>query len=72
MAQFENVAMSEKGVIESIVGLTPNEDGTFTIKAVKEYPRKKNKIMEMTFTRNGLAAIVGTWQAALEFGVNND
>ena len=68
MAQFENVAMQEKGVIESIVGMTLNEDGTFTIKAVKTYPRKKDQIVEMKFTRNGFAAIVGTWRAALELG----
>lgn len=68
MAQFENVAMQEKGVIESIVGMTPNEDGTFTIQTIKTYPRKKDQIVEMKFTKNGFAAIVGTWQAALEFG----
>lgn len=30
MSQFEYVALAEKGIIESIFGIQPNADGTFT------------------------------------------
>lgn len=58
--EFEAMYQAKSGVIESDIGFTPNEDGTFTIRAVQKYSRKKNRVIEMKFTRNGLAAIAGT------------
>ncbi|MDM7515932.1 hypothetical protein QUF07_04320 [Lentilactobacillus sp. TOM.63] len=59
MSQFEYVAMSEKGIIESTFGIQPNSDGTFTFIMNQKYPRKKDKVIQMRFTKNGLSAITG-------------
>lgn len=71
MAQYENVAMVQKGVAESILSLQPNDDGTFTITAKQSYPRKKDKVIEMTFTENGINALIGVWLSAVEFNKNS-
>ncbi|AFR99983.1 hypothetical protein [Lentilactobacillus buchneri] len=59
MSQFEYEAMSEKGIIESTFGIQPNSDGTFTFIMNQKYPRKKDKAIQMRFTKNGLSAITG-------------
>ena len=59
MSQFEYEAMSEKGIIESTFGIQPNSDGTFTLIMNQKYPRKKDKVIQMRFTKNGLSAITG-------------
>ena len=59
MSQFEYEAMSEKGIIESTFGIQPNSDGTFTFIMNQKYPRKKDKVIQMRFTKNGLSAITG-------------
>ncbi len=59
MSQFEYVAMPEKGIIESTFGIQPNSDGTFTFTTTQKYPRKKDKVVQVRFTKNGLSAITG-------------
>ena len=59
MSQFEYVALAEKGIIESTFGIQPNADGTFTFTAIQKYPHKKDKAIQMRFTKNGLSAITG-------------
>ncbi len=59
MSQFEYEAMPEKGIIESNFGIQPNSDGTFTFIMNQKYPRKKDKVIQMRFTKNGLSAITG-------------
>ncbi|MBV0931669.1 hypothetical protein KTE19_13545 [Lentilactobacillus sp. IMAU92037] len=59
MSQFEYEAMSEKGIIESTFGIQPNSDGTFTFIMNQKYPHKKDKAIQMRFTKNGLSAITG-------------
>lgn len=59
MSQFEYEAMSEKGIIESTFGIQPNSDGTFIFIMNQKYPRKKDKVIQMRFTKNGLSAITG-------------
>ncbi|MCH4164969.1 MAG: hypothetical protein LKF37_09380 [Lentilactobacillus diolivorans] len=59
MSQFEYVGIPEKGVIESTFGIQPNSDGTFTLIMVQKYSRKKDKTIQIRFTKNGLSAITG-------------
>lgn len=65
--QFENVALDEKGVIESTLGLEQNDDDTFTVQAKQTFSRKNDKVVAMRFTKNGMNALIGTWRAAVEF-----
>lgn len=60
MTQFEHEALPQKQVVESILGYQKNRDGTFTVTAKQRFPRKKDQEIEMQFTQNGMAAIVGT------------
>lgn len=59
---FQNVAKVEKGYIEKIIGIRPLENGEYEIEA-KAIPtgKKKDESIKMTFTQNGLNALVGTW-----------
>lgn len=59
MFQYQQVALTEPKVIESSLGITDNHDGTYTVTAIKEFARKKDQVLEMKFTKNGLAALTG-------------
>ena len=37
--QYENVAMDQKGVIETTLGIEKNADGTFSVQAKQVFPR---------------------------------
>lgn len=63
---FENEALPQKGYVASSVILTgPDTDGKYTITAKQVKHGKPDRLITMQFTRNGLAAIVGCWRAAL-------
>jgi hypothetical protein len=66
-SSFENVAVVQKGVVESSLKIEKTDDGFFTVTATQVFTRKNDKIIEMKFTKNGLNALLGTWQAAVEF-----
>lgn len=63
--KLENCAQVETGFIEKSLTIESNDNGTYKITA-KEKPtgNKKERIVEMTFTANGIAALLGTWLAA--------
>lgn len=62
---FENEALPQKGYVASSVILNGPVDGMYTITAKQVKHGKPDRAMTMQFTRNGLAAIVGCWRAAL-------
>ena len=62
---FENEALPQKGYVASSVILNGPVDGIYTITAKQVKHGKPDRTMTMQFTRNGLAAIVGCWRAAL-------
>ena len=62
---FENEALPQKGYVASSVILNGPVDGIYTITAKHVKHGKPDRTMTMQFTRNGLAAIVGCWRAAL-------
>jgi hypothetical protein len=61
--KFENVGKVEKGYIEKTISITPLENGEYEV-AAKSIPTgkiKKEEIITMRFTQNGLNALVGSW-----------
>ncbi|WP_258115627.1 hypothetical protein [Levilactobacillus yiduensis] len=59
MTQYEQVALTEPKVIESTLGIGNNHDGTYTVTATKQFPRKNDQVVAMKFTKNGLSALTG-------------
>lgn len=60
--RLENSAKVEKGFIEKSLIIENENDGTYLITA-KSIPtgKKKEQLIEMTFSQNALNALVGTW-----------
>lgn len=59
---LENAALTEKGFIEKTISLRKLENGNYEIKAKgKPTGNKKEHVITMEFTQNGLNALVGTW-----------
>ena len=63
--RLENEALPQNGYVASSVILTGPVDGIYTITAKQVKHGKPDRTMTMQFTRNGLAAIVGCWSAAI-------
>lgn len=59
---MENSALVEKGFIEKTLTIKKLPNGNYKISA-KSIPtgKKKEQVIEMEFTQNGLNALVGTW-----------
>lgn len=65
--KLENCAQVETGFIEKSLTIESNDNGTYKIIAKeKTTGNKKERIVEMTFTTNGIAALLGTWIAATD------
>lgn len=60
--RIQNAAKYEKGYIEKTIGIVELPNGEYEIE-VKATPtgKKKEENIKMTFTQNGLNALVGTW-----------
>ena len=63
--RITNSAQVEKGFIEKELTIESNDDGTYKVIA-KEQPtgNKQEIVIEMTFTANGMAALLGSWMAS--------
>lgn len=60
--KMSNVAKTEKGFIEKELTIKNLSNGEYLIEA-KAIPvgKKEEETIQMTFTQNGLNALVGTW-----------
>lgn len=60
--RLENSAKVEKGFIEKSLIIESPKDGMYRITA-KSIPtgKKKEQLIEMTFSQNAFNALVGTW-----------
>jgi hypothetical protein len=67
--KIENVGKVEKGFIEKTVSVEELENGEYLVTA-KAIPTGKKKVEEisMTFTKNGLNALLGNLWAMVERG----
>ena len=66
---IEHTALDEKGFIEKTVSVEELENGEYLVTA-KAIPSGKKKVEEisMTFTKNGLNALLGNLWALVERG----
>lgn len=60
--KLQNAGKVEKGYIEKTISVTQIGNGEYEVEA-KAIPtgKKKEEVITMRFTQNGLNALVGTW-----------
>ncbi|WP_179395032.1 hypothetical protein [Lacticaseibacillus absianus] len=62
---LENEANYRDGAAATMQLVGPNEDGEYIVTAKRTKRGRSVQEVSMTFTHNGLAALVGCWRAAL-------